>query len=283
MLSERDLRSFKRDGYVILRGGFSAEEATRLRTHYMDLRAAGSYPDDLLDIARGDRPEDDPLRRYPRMANMHRWDQASLEWLLDARLVDAVAGLLGSDPLAVQSMVYFKPPGSRGQALHQDQFFLRARPGTCMAAWLALDDSVEENGCMHVVPGSQEWPMLCPSEADPEESFTAESLALPAGHEPVALPMRAGDVLFFNGSLVHGSYRNTTTDRFRRSLIGHYIDARALAIASWNQPVLRRDGVELYLEADTDGGPCGTWVERGGEAHLEAFAGIVPGWDSEQA
>ena len=36
----------------------------------------------------------------------------------------------------------------------------------------------------------------------------------------IPVDMQAGDVLFFNGQIVHGSLPNTTTDRFRRSLIG---------------------------------------------------------------
>src|SRR3712207_7227872 len=55
---------------------------------------------------------------------------------------------------------------SRGQALHQDQSYLRVQPGTCMAAWLALDRCDEENGCMQVIPGSHTWPLLCTVEAD---------------------------------------------------------------------------------------------------------------------
>jgi hypothetical protein len=32
-------------------------------------------------------------------------------------------------------MIYFKAAGARGQALHQDQYYLRVNPGTCCAAW----------------------------------------------------------------------------------------------------------------------------------------------------
>ena len=64
----------------------------------------------------------------------HRQDEASLKWLIDERLNTAMTGLLGREPFAVQTMFYFKPPGARGQALHQDQYYLRVQPGTCIAA-----------------------------------------------------------------------------------------------------------------------------------------------------
>jgi len=135
--------------------------------------------------------------------------------------------LLDTTPLAAQTMVYFKPPGSRGQALHQDQYFLRARPGTTLAVWLALDDCDDANGCIRVVPGSQDWPLLCPEPADTRVSFARDSIPLPPGTPELPIEMRAGDVLFFNGSLVHGSMPNVTADRFRRSLIAHFIEERA--------------------------------------------------------
>ena len=61
--------------------------------------------------------------------------------------------LLGEEVLAAQSMFYFKPPGARGQALHQDNFYLRVEPGTCVAAWVACDVIDRDNGGLEVVPG----------------------------------------------------------------------------------------------------------------------------------
>ncbi|MBO0830977.1 MAG: phytanoyl-CoA dioxygenase family protein, partial [Actinobacteria bacterium] len=155
--------AFDLDGFAVARGLFSSDEAGQYREHFMALRSAGPRPHDMAGV---DAEAQDPLRRYPRMAQMHRWDPVSLAWLLDVRLRDRLVTLLGTPPFAVQTMCYFKPPGSRGQALHQDNFFLRVSPGTCVAAWLALDPADEANGCMLVVPGSHRWPVLCTTTAD---------------------------------------------------------------------------------------------------------------------
>ncbi|WP_279580910.1 phytanoyl-CoA dioxygenase family protein [Fodinicola feengrottensis] len=143
---------FRRDGYVVARGLFDAAETERLREHYMTVRHQSPRKHEEAGVGSDTR---DPLRRYPRLGQMHRWDQTSLRWLLDERIRDWLVDLLGAEPYAVQSMLYFKPPGSRGQALHQDNFYLKVEPGTCMAAWLALDRTDTENGCMMVVPGGQ--------------------------------------------------------------------------------------------------------------------------------
>lgn len=258
-----DKQFYDRNGYVIARGVFSPDEVESFKAHYMAMRAAGTYP---LDSAGIDLGSDDPLKRYPRMIHMHRWDTISLDHLLDSRLTGVVTTLLETPPLAVQTMLYFKPAGARGQAMHQDQHYLRARPGTCMAAWLALDACDEENGCMQVIPGSHQWPVLCPEKADTQASFTDVTVPIPPDSDVVPCLMAAGDVLFFNGTLVHGSFPNTSKDRFRRALICHYIEGRAEQVTDYDHPVLRLDGTIQSIANAPGGGPCGVYVPHQGGA-----------------
>ena len=267
MTSALAVDTFREHGHVVARGLFSRDEAAALREHLDRVRHDGPPEDDDAGF---DTASTDPLLQWPRLLQAHRWDGTSREWLLDPRVTGWAGRLLDCTPLAVQCMVYFKPPGSRGQAMHQDQYFLRARPGTCLAAWMALDDCDDLNGCIRVVPGSQDWDVLCPTPADPTVSFTKESLPLPEGATELPVGLRAGDVLFFNGSLVHGSMPNVTEDRFRRALIAHFIEERATSGVAWIQPVLHPDGRELWLEeTDAGGGACGTWVDRDGAPVME--------------
>ena len=261
-----DVESFEERGYAIVSGLFSNAEVARLRQHYMDVRQSGSHPGDIGGV---DMTSDDPLKRYPRLIHMHRWDQISLDWMLAPRIGACFRQLLGSEPLAVQTMLYFKPAGARGQALHQDQYYLRVQPGTCIAAWMALDDCDEENGCLQVVPGSHKLPLLCPTEADISQSFTDVTVPLSADMQPEPLLMKAGDVLFFNGQLIHGSFPNRSGSRFRRALIGHYIDADARQVAKYYHPILRFDGASVDLDISEGGGECGIWVEEDGREVLQ--------------
>jgi hypothetical protein len=258
--------SFDEDGYFVARGLFDSDEATFLCDYFTRLREADSYPGDVVGV---DPKSNDPLKKYPRMIHMHRWDQVALEWLLEPRLARSLTTLLGGlEPYAVQTMLYFKPPGARGQAFHQDQYYLRVKPGTCVAAWMALDHCDEENGCLEVLPGSQEWPVLCPIPADTAESFTDITVPLPDEAELVPVVMEPGDVLFFNGSLVHGSKPNRSA-RFRRSLVGHYIEGDARECALWYHPALRMDGTTMELDRGAGGGPCGEWVDGDGRPVIE--------------
>jgi ectoine hydroxylase-related dioxygenase (phytanoyl-CoA dioxygenase family) len=253
-------------GYLVVKGLFTPEEAAFYRDHYMKMREAGAYPGDYSGI---DISSNDPLKRYPRMIHMHRWDDISLRWAIDARLNAVMSGLLGREPYMVQTMIYFKPPQARGQALHQDQYYLRAQPGTCIAAWMALDRCDEANGCLQVVPGSQNWPLLCVTRADTQLSFTDVTVPLPEGTAALPVVLDPGDVLFFNGQVVHGSLPNTTADRFRRALIGHYVQGDARQVSQFYHPALRMDGSPIELDLSEGGGACGVWVERDGRPVIE--------------
>lgn len=266
VIEPQSFDKYAADGYLVAPAVFTPEECAHLRDHFMALRENGSYPGDF---SGADPNSNDPLKRFPRMIHMHRWDDISLKWMLDPRLNAWLTALLSREPFAVQTMLYFKPAGARGQALHQDQFYLRVHPGTCMAAWLALDDCDEENGCMRVVPGSHTWSILCTTEADTTQSFTDVTVPIPEGQEIRPVLMKAGDVLFFNGSLVHGSYPNTSNDRFRRALIGHYIAGEAQKVGGYYHPVLRMDGTTVKLDDSPASTSCGVWAEEDGKAVIE--------------
>jgi len=256
--SAADKTFFDQNGFVLIRNLFNADETAMYREHFMRIRESGTVPGDTH-IA--NPSTNDPLLRYPRLMQMHRWDEASLKWLLEPRLDECLTTLLGREPFAVQTMMYFKPPGARGQALHQDNYYLRVQPGTCMAAWMALDTCDESNGCLQVVPGSHTWPILCTVPADTAQSFTDVTVPIPEGMPVVSVKMNPGDVLFFQGSLVHGSLPNTTDDRFRRALVAHYIEGDSEKVSKWYQPTLRMDGSVVEIPASDKGGACGVWVD----------------------
>jgi hypothetical protein len=92
-----------------------------------------------------------------------------------------------------------------------------------------------------------------PPPADTRVSFTDVTVPRWQGQPVQPVVMAAGDVLCFNGALVHGSYPNTSAERFRRALIGHYIEGRAEQVAAFYQPALRMDGSALTLETSAGG------------------------------
>jgi ectoine hydroxylase-related dioxygenase (phytanoyl-CoA dioxygenase family) len=250
---------YRRDGIVQVPQLLEPAEIEQIKTTFMDQVAAD------LSLAIDDGvPDDDPLARYPRFVHPHRRTdlpvgKLSLELMLDSRILDVVTVLIGP-ALGAQSMFYFKPPGARGQALHQDNMSLRADPDTCLAAWIAVDDVDADNGGLAVVPGSHQVDLLCPEPADLTQSFTGAEVPVPDGLSKVQTKMRAGDALFFHGSVVHGSRPNTTADRFRRALIFHYIPEDSTVIAAFYNPLVRPDRRPAVLPEAIGGGPCGDYA-----------------------
>jgi ectoine hydroxylase-related dioxygenase (phytanoyl-CoA dioxygenase family) len=177
--------------------------------------------------------------------------------MLDARIEYVLQVLMGEEPYAVQSMFYFKPAGSRGQDLHQDNFYLKVKPGTCMAAWVAIDRSDEENGGMMCVPNTFDLEIKCPTSSDSTLYFTTEHVEPPEGLEPIHTILEPGDVLFFNGNTIHGSGPNRSEDRFRRAFICHYVPKSTLEMSHWYK-AFDFQGNRVAISVNDDGGPCGT-------------------------
>jgi ectoine hydroxylase-related dioxygenase (phytanoyl-CoA dioxygenase family) len=266
-LTDAQIRQFDRDGFLVVRGLYSPEEVAHIRDTFMEQAKDGPV-EGLSEFRHGGQATyapTDPLSFYPRMMHPHLHPELAVgpvakDFLLDPRLRPILTALFGEEPVGVQTMFYFKPPGARGQDLHQDNFYLRVKPGTCMAAWLAVDDADEENGGMLVVPGSANLDIACPKKADPTLYFTSDHVDVPEGLHDEPITLKAGDVLFFNGSLIHGSHPNTSQDRFRRSLIAHYVPRASQEMSHWYTPMTFDTGEVIEIADATGGGPCGTAV-----------------------
>lgn len=265
---ERIVAQFRRDGFAVAPGLLTSEEVARVRDTFMLMNRDGPVHG-LSEIRQNPvggnvtgYDKSDPLTFYPRMMHPHLHPDKPVgpiaqQYLLDPRILAILRLLMGEEPYAVQTMFYFKPPGARGQDFHQDNFYLRVKPGTCMAAWIAIDDCDAENGGMMCVPGTGDHAVVCPEAADPRLSFTTEHVPIPEGKTPVLPLMKAGDVLFFNGSTIHGSGPNQSATRFRRSLICHYVPRSTTEMSHWYK-VFDAEGKPVPIKKNEDGGPCGT-------------------------
>jgi len=259
--------AFHRDGYFIARGLFSPEEVADLNETFMKMHADGGVPGFYEPATAMDRDkeygikvlENDPLVKYPRVMHPHRFNEKARRYLTHPKVAAYLEQFMGGEPVATQSMYYFKPPGARGQAIHQDNYYLLVQPGTCCAAWTALDDCDAENGGLMVVPNTNDMELVCPEKADAQLSYTVERVPIPKGKRPVPADMKAGDTLFFNGNVLHGSGPNRSKTRFRRSFICHYAKGDLERISRYYTPVVSMDGRDITtVDTNPSGGPCGS-------------------------
>lgn len=141
----------------------------------------------------------------------------------------------------MQSMLFAKPPGLPGQAWHQDERYIPTRDRSLVGAWIALDDADADNGCLRVIPRSHRPGRLYPLREHglPDEFDPGQEAHGFDDSDEIEVPATAGDVVFFNGYLLHRSLRNRSTDRYRRALVNHYCSA-------WSPlPWLVRDGLDI--------------------------------------
>ncbi|KAJ5900634.1 Phytanoyl-CoA dioxygenase peroxisomal [Penicillium subrubescens] len=172
---------------------------------------------------------------FSRIHSAHRVHALHERFLQHPRILDVVEHLSGPDILALQSMVFFKEPGQPGQSL--------------IAAWVAVSDATEENGCLLFRGGSQVEPTYpCTGNSFTQtangldgvfQNFTAPVLE-PTDNQltPVAerypeipCPAKPGDVVFFRGNIIHRSHANNSTTP-QRAFVAHYCDARS--VVPWN-------------------------------------------------
>lgn len=220
--------TFRRDGFVVGRGVLTHDEAISLRAHFATVHDAR---DDLVE-ARAREAAGDERFQWPRILAPHASDPRSRALLVDRRLMGSVATLVGATVLGLHTMWYWKPPGALGQALHRDEHYVRSDGGPCVAAWVAMDRCTEENGCLHVVPGSHLTPDRGARPADPTSSFSSRFEEAPAGLSLEPVLLEVGDVVFFDGRLLHGSEPNHSTGEWRRTFVAHYLPA---SVRSWSE------------------------------------------------
>ncbi len=255
-LSEARKRQFENDGYCVVHGLFSEAEIQEIEAFFEDYKTRGGKVFD----GGTDYEEIDPAQRQVRAMHPHRYSEKAKEWLLNPNVAAVLEELLGKPALGAQTMYYFKPPGATGQGMHQDNFYLLAKPATCIAAWTAIDAADLDNGCMWVVPGSHQGDILCPDEGAERWMNYGDShiSKFPREKKPVAVPVPRGSTMFFGGNLIHGSGPNRTRDRSRRTFIGHYIDSASEQVAKFYHPVLNMRGeIVSNVAVYAGGGPCG--------------------------
>ena len=134
----------------------------------------------------------------------------------DVRLLNIVEAFIGQNIALYASHYICKPPCDGLPVLwHQDGSYWPLEPMEVVSLWLAIDDSVIENGCMRLIPGTQnmklqklekitERPNVLNSQINPD--LIDESKA-------VDIILKSGDVSVHNPNIIHGSSANVSKMR----------------------------------------------------------------------
>lgn len=223
-LTAEQLKFYEENGYVIISQGCSEDLIDAYNAHIYTIRSAEEIPAWASPWKHGKEINEND-RFSVRLFNPHLHNGFSLQMMKLPIVRGALAQLLGDEAVGVQSMYFYKQPGSPGQAAHQDYYYIRNEPNTMIAGYIAMEDVDTENGCLWVIPGSQKLGLLPHGKVkniQEHEPWTDETEGVDLAQE-IPVPLKKGDVLFFHNLLIHSSTRNRSVTRWRRTYVCHYI------------------------------------------------------------
>lgn len=204
---------FRQFGYAVDREVLSAHELEALRQETGAMIAADRRHPEADYQVRDGRPWKIDFPSDPEKREIN--DSIGI---LSAhpRVTSVVSAIMGTNHTMVNTILTFKH-GAGGAVVprHRDDFPDRvqfSQAHVVMSADVYLDDSTTENGCLYVVPGSQ--------VVDDVTDLVAKPMTDVADMVPVE--MRAGDILFHDALLVHGSQSTPRGDNMRRVIYSVY-------------------------------------------------------------
>lgn len=215
---------FARDGFVIVENAFSGQELATLSdevNRVIEGRADYLPTSDIVY---------EPDTQPPRVRNafsLHSHSDVFLRAAKNPSLIGVLESILDR-PLRLYASQIFAKPALVGTIVpsHQDMPYWPFEPYEMISAWIALDDSTIENGCVRHVAGSHKLGILphVPSGVVGNSLTVADDPRLKALPEhPVEV--RRGSCILHHCLTVHRSEPNRSPNP-RRGLIYVYMSDR---------------------------------------------------------
>lgn len=208
-LSEEQLVSFNRDGFIAPLDIYSPTEAKALRSELEYLEA--KHPDALTGRNRN---------------NVHYVTTLFDKIAHNPDILDAVESLIGRDILIGGTTLFIKEPEQRGFiSWHQDARYIGLEPDNWVTAWLGLSDVTTENGCMYMWPGSHlKGPLEHLDTFNKENLLTrGQTVQNVPESETTPILLKAGQLSLHHPWVVHGSGHNRSKSRRIGFAIQSYI------------------------------------------------------------
>ena len=220
-LTEEEIKFFQTQGYLVVENVFTASEVAAFQ-HACDRISAQAQglttSTDRLKM----KVFEDSTKLVQQVGDPHEMNGVWLDLVKEARLLDMVEALLGPNLMVYYSQLMMKAPRQGFTApWHQDFAFFPHSSAEILACTVAIDDATLENGCVRVIPSSHKLGLI--NHYDKNGVFTGIVQDYPSFDErtEVALPAKAGSVIFWHSLTLHASHPNRT-ERPRRALVIEY-------------------------------------------------------------
>jgi ectoine hydroxylase-related dioxygenase (phytanoyl-CoA dioxygenase family) len=219
-MTKEEAGLYARDGYIIRKGLLGVEEVDRFRGHARKQLEQENSSGAVM--AKGDK---EGKKTLLKMWTTAEDDQYGL-LARDERMVDLAEDAIGKPIYLYSHKMTMKQPNEGGAwEWHQDfgyWYNYGCLAPEMMSIYVALDKATRENGCLQVLKGSHKLGRLNHIRENDQTNVEQEHLdAALKRFELVYVEMEAGDVLVFDGNLLHRSDANRS-DTYRWGYICSY-------------------------------------------------------------
>ena len=132
-------------------------------------------------------------------------------------IVDLVSDVIGHDVILWGAHVFCKPAGDGFETpWHQDGHYWPIRPLATCTVWLALEESVIENGCLRVIPKSHIGQQLHEHLHEDRDDLTLQQRMVAGAFDEstaVNLELQPGQMSLHDIFMIHGAAANTSNKR----------------------------------------------------------------------
>lgn len=266
VLSDDEVRRYRRDGFVVPAFRLSAELLDRLRaaTH----RLVEDRPE-LVDHS--------IVGTHLPGGGIHglHTDGTFLDVATDERLLDGVEQLLGPDLILWNTLMLYKR-AEQGPKVswHRDAFGSVIDPTATTSVWIAVTESTVANGCLRFIPGSHRTDHAGDHDATPRPGEMFSATLDPSTFDEttaVDIELEPGQLVFFDVFTVHGSQPNNGS-RPRAGFACRYMPGTSVyrhdAVEVRNQPGYGHESRALMLVRGVDRTGCNDFQR--GHARINA-------------
>ncbi len=235
-LTQTQIDSYERDGYLVVRDALTPSEMAGLidAADYFARQALELTEDsDIIELDDAPQNAGGPSL-IRRLKSPHTNHEAFAKALAHPGVLDMVEDIIGPDIRWIHSKLNAKQPSGGGIGeWHTDWGYYPHTNDSILEVGIALDPCTEASGCMLVVPGTHTGRAY-----DHSQKGRFVGGVQPGEFDPadvVAVELQPGDISMHHVRLLHGSDQNHTKQQ-RRLLLHGYAAADAWPLMARSQP-----------------------------------------------
>ena len=211
-LSTSEIQQYHASGYLVPNFRLATPKITHLQT----------VLNELIVNNPGVRPEKLVSAHIERTGGRDNGEgvKGSNEFLKlaqDPEIVEMVSQIIGPDVILWGCHIFCKPAGDGYETpWHQDGHYWPIRPLATCTVWVALEESVIENGCLRVIPQSHSNKTLHTHLREDREDLTLNLRTASDAFEEndaVDIQLQPGQMSLHDVYMIHGANKNTSAKR----------------------------------------------------------------------